>query len=139
MSTAIGLTILAGASCLATLMAVGRLFRRDATVRNQRIQLHANYEARGPIEDLKQLRDAENGLEAQVATLRAMILQLRAELAEAQRENEQSRLRDLELLRFRRVEQIREVEARAGASDRAPRRRDEPLVREAAQLLTFLG
>jgi len=78
-------------------------------------------------------------LESQIATLRAMILQLRAELAESQRENEQSRVRDLELLRLRGAELVREAEVRAGSSDRSVRRRDEALTRETLQLLTSLN
>lgn len=99
MNTAVALTMLALAAAGVTLLAMRRLFGDDEGQRNE--------------------------LADQVATLRAMVLQLRYELAEAQRGNEESRVRDLELLRFRRAELLREAEVRVLA-----RSRDDVLSRE---------
>jgi len=76
-------------------------------------------------------------LESQIAALRAMILQLRVDLAEAQRANEQSRVRDLELLRLRGAELVREA-GRVVPPDRW-REDEDALTREARQLLASMS
>jgi hypothetical protein len=123
MSTTLGLTLLACASTAVTLIVARTVLAPRATSWRQK----------------EALGITDEDLEAQVTALRAMVLQLRIDLAEAQRENEQSRVRDLELLRLRGAELVREAEVRAVSSDRARQRAVEPLPQEARQVLAAIS
>jgi hypothetical protein len=111
MSIAVALVLLAIAASGVTVLALQRLFAGDRGLGVHR-KAPANW---API-TLDSHGVTRKELEEQLATLRAMVLQLRYELAEAQRGNEQSRVRDLELLRFRDAELMREAETRVLAA-----------------------
>lgn len=117
MNTVLALSLLAVASATVTLAISYRL----VGARSVGLRREAPY--------------AQEDLEDQVAALRAMVLQLRLELAQSQRENQQSRVRDLELLRLRGAELVREAEVR---SDRGTRQRNDAVPQEARAVLASL-
>lgn len=139
MTTAIALACAAVIAAACTVAVMVRLFRNDEI--DQRWSSRRRHAAQA--EGMDALVAADNAmagrdeLERQIAALRAMVLQLRVDVAEAQRANEQSRVRDLELLRLRGAELVREA-GRVAPPDRW-RDDEDALTREARQLLASMS